>query len=305
MQAEQLTNLFKMDYGTVPGDRSGQFTFKIFPNVGRLTEAEIEHRAAKEQRHTPKRNPRTRAEVPLGAAGWFIFQARTLLAGIEHHTVWDERSFVGFTDFDTRDDGSLVVPDTPASNTDIGQSKEERVLRWMGSIMTAALHSAFACELVLKAITFTYTDEAQQTHDLHALLNSVPDASRSRILADYQQMADLFERKRLTFGAWRYFEPNAGEGGIKALIDVAAARDLGRAARVLLDEAKVVGLGASLRFKGTRHTENTDHSRVHRDYYEIRLTGTESPPSTQRPTTQSPLPQMTVTPPGVTHIAPR
>ena len=39
---------------------------------------------------------------------------------------------MGFTDFDTLDDGSLIVPDWPASNADISQSKEERVLRWMG-----------------------------------------------------------------------------------------------------------------------------------------------------------------------------
>ena len=81
--------------------------------------------ATQEQRHTPKRKskPIARAEVPVGAAGWYKFQARTLLAGIEHHTVWDERSLVGFTDFDTRDDGSFVVPDRPASSVDINQSK--------------------------------------------------------------------------------------------------------------------------------------------------------------------------------------
>ena len=56
--------------------------------------------------------------------------------------------------------------------------------------------------------------------------------------ADCQEMASLFERKRLTFGAWRYFERNAGDGGIKALVDITAARDLGRAARVPPAEAE-------------------------------------------------------------------
>ena len=75
MKEEQLTNLFKMDLGADPSDRSGQFTFKIFPDVGRLTKAEVEHRAAtQEPRDTSKPKPLTRTEVPVGAAGWFIFQ---------------------------------------------------------------------------------------------------------------------------------------------------------------------------------------------------------------------------------------
>ena len=162
MEAEKATNLLRMNLGAAPSDRAGQFTFKIFPDVHQFSAPEVKRRAASRKQRGPSKWI-TRAEIPVGAAGWFTSQARTLLAGIEHHTVWDERYFVGFTDFDTRDDGSLLVPDRPASNADISQSKEEHVLRWMRSTMTATLHSAFACELALKAIALTCKDETKKT----------------------------------------------------------------------------------------------------------------------------------------------
>ena len=267
-----------MDLGAVPTYSTSQFSYKIFPDVGRLGVEEVKSRLTARERRD-RRKWITRTDFPVGSAGWLIFQARTLLAGIDHDATWDERSVGGFTEFDTRDDGSLFVPDRFDPNTDVGESKETRVLLWMGSTMTATMNSAFACELALKAITLTCKDEAKKEHDLFALLNDLPDASRSRVHADYQEIADLFERKRHSFGKWRYFERNAGEGGIRALVDIAAARDLGRAARVLLDEAEVVGLRSGFAFNATRETEKVEHAKLHRDHFQIRLTGGESPPA--------------------------
>lgn len=277
MEAEKAANMFRLEFGAVASESAGPFTFKIIPDVGRLSTAQVKSRVAS---RVPRQQRRllTRKKFRVGSAGWLIFQARALLAGIDHRTIWDERSFVGFTEFDTRDDGSLFVPDGIASNAEIDQSKESRVLRWMGLTMTATLNSAFACELTLKAIALTCKDEAQKVHDLFALLEDLPDTSRRRLQADYPEMASLFGRKRHTFGAWRYFERDTGDGGIKALIDLPAARDLGRAARVLLDEAEVVGLRGDFAFDGTRNTEDADRGRLNRHHYRIRLTGGESPP---------------------------
>ena len=276
MQSEMATNLLLMDSGAVSSYHAGQFAFKIFPDIPRLSGAEVRSRVAAHKQHD-RRKWITRADFPAGSAGWLIFQARALLAGIDHPAMWDERSVAGFTEFDTRDDGSLFVPDGSDSHADAGDSKETRVLRWMGSTMTAVLNSAFACELTLKAIALTCKDVAKKEHDLAALLSDLPDASRHRIQADYEDVAILFEQKRHAFGAWRYFERNAGEGGPKALVDIAAARDLGRAARVLLDEAEVVGLRSGFAFNATRETEEVERAKLRRDHFQIRLTGSESP----------------------------
>ena len=278
MEAEMASNLHRADLGAVSADRTGQFTFKIFPDVDRRSFEQVKSRPESRKQRS-RRNWMTRTEFPFGSAGWLVFQARALLAGIEYRAVWDERSFAGFAEFDTGDDGSLFVPDTPASHTELGQSKEGSVLKWMGATMTATMNSAFACELALKAIALTCNDQARKKHDLLVLLNDLPDICRSRMQADHKEMASLFERKRHAYGAWRYFERDAGDGGIKSLVDISAARDLGRAARVLLDEAEVVGLRASFAFEGTRMSEDTDRGRLHRDYIKIRLTGGESPPA--------------------------
>lgn len=278
MEAERALNLLRMDHGTIPSESAGDFTFKVFPDVGRLSTAEVESRIAERQRRD-KREWITRDEFLVGSAGWLVFQATTLLAGIDHEALWDVESLAGFTEFETGEDGPLFVPDGPGWDADGSQSKESRVQRWMGLIMTATLHSAFACELVLKAILLTCRDEAKKTHDLIKLLKALPANSRSRVLADYPEMASLLDRQRLTFGAWRYFDRNVGSGGIQALIDTAAARDLGRAARVLLDEAEVVGLRAGFEFEGTRNLEETGSGRLHREHFSITLTSGESPPA--------------------------
>ena len=56
------------------------------------------------------------------------------------------------------------------------------------------------------------------------------------------------------------------------------SRLLGRAARVLLAEAEVVGIRAGFTFEGTRNTENADGSALRHDYSKIRLVGSENAP---------------------------
>lgn len=278
MDEDRFANLLRMDLGSAAIYGAGRFVYKVFLDVDRLSAAQVASRVAA-RGPRDKRDWITRADFPVGSAGRLAFQARALLAGIDHSAVWEHQAFVGFTEFVTRDDGSQIVPGAPVLAADSDLDKEGRVLRWMGSIMNAATHSAFACELALKAIALTCNDEAHKTHDLLVLLDDLPDTSRRRLQADQQEIASLLKRKRETFGKWRYFETDLPQGGINALIDVAAARDLGRAARVLLDEAEIVGLRAGFTFNGTRTTEVTDNRSRRRDRFELRLTSDENPPA--------------------------
>lgn len=61
--------------------------------------------------------------------------------------------------------------------------------------------------------------------------------------ADYPGIVAALDAGRQTFGSWRYFETNVRETVAQSLIDTEQARNLGKAARVILDEAEVVGLG--------------------------------------------------------------
>lgn len=49
------------------------------------------------------------------------------------------------------------------------QFRERRLLRNLGETLTAAMISAFACELAMKAISLTVNDQALKTHDLKRL----------------------------------------------------------------------------------------------------------------------------------------
>ena len=58
--------------------------------------------------------------------------------------------------------------------SDDPQFQERRLVRKMGRTLTAAMISAFACELAMKAIALTAKDEAAKSHDLDALYAELP-----------------------------------------------------------------------------------------------------------------------------------
>ena len=60
--------------------------------------------------------------------------------------------------------------------------------------------AAFACELALKAISLTCTDEASKSHDLLDLFDHLPRESRDRIEADFSTIRDVLTENRGTFG---------------------------------------------------------------------------------------------------------
>ena len=148
----------------------------------------------------------------------------------------------------------------------------------MGATMVEGMISAFACELAMKAISLTCKDEAIKTHDLLDLFKDLPKESRLRISADYPDIVVLMEQARQVFGAWRYFENNVGERGMSAMIDMPRAHALGKAARVIIDEAEMVGLRGELEVNAKQDVREIGAARTYNYRINAKVTGGESPP---------------------------
>ncbi len=240
----------------------GIFVFKTFPACDRMSEEDFRDRVARS-----KAVPGTGAKIdrnnfPPGSAGFFVFQAATLMAsveGIAHPRAW---SFLDFPAVRIRDDGTACTVSLDGIVDDI-QFPKRQLLRNLGKTLTAAMISAFACELAMKAIALTVNDQALKTHDLKRLYDDLPEPSRCRVEADYPGTAAALKAGRQTFGSWRYFETEVGETVAKALIDTEQARNLGKAARVILDEAEMVGLGYKVNVKGQNKHNLTIHVKGH------------------------------------------
>ena len=113
--------------------------------------------------------------------------------------------------------------------------------------MVAGMTAAFACEIEMKAILMTRLDAAEKTHDLLKLYDALPADSRERLEADYSEIARVLGDHRHTFDRWRYFEASDGEDAMLALVNTERVSELGKAARVILDECVVAGLTYEIR----------------------------------------------------------
>ena len=86
------------------------------------------------------------------------------------------------------------------------------------------------------------------------------------------------EESRYLFDKWRYFDSSIGGDTIKAMIDRKRSFRLGKAARVLLDEAETVGLT----YRVTLATNAQIRRRSERTNYgfteKLRVRAGESPP---------------------------
>lgn len=151
------------------------------------------------------------------------------------------------------------------------------MLRNMGSLMGSAMMSAFSCELALKAIALATNDEARKEHDLLKLYTDLPDESRYRLLADYSEVEDVLKQSRLTFGKWRYFESDSSSQALRSTVDARRARELAKAARVILDEATFVGLYGKVELNAHRRTSAIGDVKTHDDDIRVTVTGGERP----------------------------
>ena len=252
MLLEMEDNLKPARVGRAPKYRQGaRFVLKIMPDIVRSSPQQIARRK-KATSATKKRGHRiNRHDVPLGDAGYLYLQARVILAGIE--SLLNEMSAIALTDFDfdigetqitrldTRPTGELLRLSAEVPVAHRRPSHREFIAR-MGRAMVAGLATAFACEVGMKAIQMTRTDEARKTHDLLTLYKALPEDARRRLVADYRAIPDVLERHRHTFDKWRYLERSAGQDGFGALVNTERVRELGKAGRVILDECVTAGL---------------------------------------------------------------
>ena len=279
LSRETTTNLMNLALGWAPKYEDGVFVQRVrVPLEPQPHEQVIERVGAKlAQRKPPRRL--TRDEFPLGSAGFLFMQAGILMAGVSDISHPQETSIAGFSDVQVKEDGSLMahIPVDELKNDP--QHTERRLMRRMGTTMTEAMIAAFACELAMKAISLTCCDEASKTHDLLTLFQKLPGGSRERIQADYPEIADVIRKGRHTFGVWRYFETSVGEAAIRSMVDVDEARALGKAARVLLDEAEFVGITGTASIQAKRHVRMAGDTSIRKDELTLKFNAGETPPS--------------------------
>ena len=278
MQTQTMFNLLNMCLGQPPRYDDGKFVQKIFPELDSLPKHEVTERVRAKLGQKKKPNTLTRHEFPLGSAGFLVMQASVLMSGVADISRPDELSVALFSDVRIKEDGSLAVRMPVDEIKNDPEYEERRLAKRMGTTMTEAMTAAFACELAMKAICLTCKDEAIRTHDLRDLFEDLPEQSRKRIEVDYPDISTVIETGRQTFGKWRYFERNLGEAGLRAMIDTQQARALGKAARVLLDEAAMVGLDATFKMQAKRNVRIVDETKVTNDTIKLKLTGGENPP---------------------------
>ena len=277
MSAEERSTTFHMALGQVPKySDNGTFVQKVFPHIDRQSETEFHQRVMAAASKGTRDGRLTRSGFPAGSAGMLFLQARALMSGVER--LPREMSVARFSDFDINDDGSATVYLSKEELSEHTKTSEYELMKRLGSTMTIAMMSAFACELAMKAIRFTRMDEARKSHDLWKLYRALPQDSKERIEADFGGIVEVLKKARYTFDKWRYFEVNVSGHGISAMIDTERAFALAKAARVILDEAEMVGLGYSVNVDATQRVTKTGNQRdVHIEQH-LNVKGTEAPP---------------------------
>ena len=138
--------------------------------------------------------------------------------------------------------------------------------------------AAFSCELTMKAISLICKDEVLKDHNLLKLYYDLPEECRRRISADFKEIEDVIKDGQETFGKWRYFESNIGEEGIRGLIDWKRTFEMAKAARVLLDEAEMVGLSGDIKHNLNEKTTVTPKTRSYQQKINLTIKGGEAPP---------------------------
>ena len=277
MLEQDASNTFQMAFGFPAKYRDdARFVNKILPHIDRQTAEEFHERTSAEAQKGSKKGWLTRRDFPGGSAGFLFLQARALMSGVER--LPRELSVVRFWDSDMHDDGSTTVRVPTKELSEDSKARENELMKRLGSTMTIAMMSAFACELAMKTIRLTRMDEARKSHDLWRLYRDLPPDSRARIEEDFPEVASVLKRARHTFDKWRYFEANVGGRGMSAMIDTERAFALAKAARVLLDEAEMMGLGYSVDVEASQRVTKIDDRRHVHVRHHLSTKGTEAPP---------------------------
>ena len=268
-------NMLEMAFGGTPKYRDdARFVNKIFPHIDRQTAKEFHDCTSGAAQKGPREGWLTRMDFPGGSAGYLFLQARALMSGVER--LPRDSSVVRF-DIDINDDGSATLHVPTKELSEGPKTSDDELMKRLGSTMTIAMMSAFACELAMKAIRLTCTNEARKIHDLWRLYCDLPEDSRARMEQDFPEVGSVLKKARYTFDKWRYFEANVGGPGMGAMIDTDRAFALAKTARVLLDEAELMGLGYSVEIDTALKVTKTD-DRQHITHNKMYTTSMEAPP---------------------------
>lgn len=205
MEEQNASNTLSLAFGFPPKYRdSATFVQKVFPHIDRLPADEFRERAEASASKSKKAGWLTRTTFPAGSAGFLFLQARALMSGVER--LPRELSVARFPDLDIHDDGSATVCVSKGELGEHSKTTEYELMKRLGSTMTIAMMSAFACELVMKAIRLTRLNDARRSHDLWLLYCDLPADSRERMEQDCPEAGSVLRDARHTFDKWRYFE---------------------------------------------------------------------------------------------------
>ena len=234
-------------------EAKSRFVYKILPDMIRDKQKvnnriAAKHAAVRTRNH--RRNWITRHDIDEGegSAAYLYLQACALMAGIEG--LPKVESAIPYSEIDPRELSASINESTEngrlhrfSVNTDnMSPRTRYAFMRNMGTLLSLGMASAFACELVLKAILLTRSDEVAKKHNLSVLYKLLPSDSEIRLRADFKEIEEVLYQGRNVFGEWRYFQPKQGIEGIQALVDVNRAYTLAKAARVIIDEGVIAGL---------------------------------------------------------------
>ena len=256
----------------------GRFFLKILPDMVRDV-AMIDARMAAKRKEGRKGGYFTRTEFRNGDAGNFYFQACALMGGLGQlpqdfdliPPLNDVRKRLHLREIAEDEEGGrrrlLVEGEVELS--------EPELVRNAGATLLTTMAAGFACEVGLKAILMTRVDEFEKTHDLKELYDALPADCRERLEADFPRIAEVLSERREAFDKWRYFHPNENSEPINNLIDSDGARDLAKAARVLIDEGLIAGLNHKVRV-GPEIRYEIDEGGRERRFGKAEITGSES-----------------------------
>lgn len=278
---EASHNALNLVFGLACKYDTGAFAFKVFPPLERHTEEDLKTRIAMKSTRHPlqsKRKKLTREEFPPGAPGMLLLQAAVLMAGMGHGYEPDQHSVADFWPSQLNYDGSLTVSPPVDELKQDPRYEEYRMLGRMGATLVSSMVSAFACELVMKAISLTCNDEGNKTHDLRTLFEDLPQECQQRVESDYPDIVEILGQARHIFGDWRYFEMSVGEKAFAGMIDSNRERALAKAARVLMDEALMVGLSWSVNMDAKSDVKVSGSTRSERHKIKVNLKSWELPP---------------------------
>ena len=275
MMSESITNMMNLPFGRASKyDDEASFVLKLFPVVERETEKQFMRRISANAAKGGKEGWLTRKDFPPGSPGYFFMQAKVLVSGVER--LPRDMTVAPFGAVDLHDDGSATIRLPIEGMTEDPQFRSYDVMQKLGSTMTRALMSAFACELAMKAIRLTRLDEARKQHDLLALYRDLPEDCRTRMEMDYPGIEAILQKARHTFGKWRYFETKIEGGGISTMADTELAMALGKAARVIEDEAEVAGLQGTVKLDATQNVREREGRRNYEYKHHLKIEGAES-----------------------------